>query len=171
MIEETATNTTNSTAAMTRGECLVLYNEEGPSSTLECSNEGLYPIGSAAAAADAGAANDGFFDIATDIGDSLANAGDTLTSFYDITSDVGECSPTRIIMNFGLLAYTLICLTLSVYFGKLLSNFRHRAGDLIVIPRQGWLIEDSSVGKLELVSWHGGLSEWEMLIPLLWQRI
>jgi len=33
------------------------------------------------------------------------------------------------------------------------------------------LIEDSSVGKLNLVSWHGGLSEWEMLIPLLWQRI
>lgn len=47
----------------------------------------------------------------------------------------------------------------------------HRAGDLIVIPRQGWLIEDTSVGKLDLVSWHGGLSEWEMLIPLLWQRI
>lgn len=142
--EETATNTTNSTAAMTRGECLVLYNEEGPSSTLECSNEGLYPIGSAAAAADAGAANDGFFDIATDIGDSLANAGDTLTSFYDITSDVGECSPTRIIMNFGLLAYTLICLTLSVYFGKLLSNFRHRAGDLI----EAALIQNGPVDEL-----------------------
>ncbi|MCA9896188.1 MAG: alkaline phosphatase family protein, partial [Anaerolineae bacterium] len=47
----------------------------------------------------------------------------------------------------------------------------HRAGDLIIIPRQGWLIEDSSIGKLDLVSWHGGLSEWEMLIPLLWQRM
>jgi hypothetical protein len=48
---------------------------------------------------------------------------------------------------------------------------QHRAGDLIIVPRQGWLIADTSVGELKLVSWHGGLSEWEMIVPLLWRMI
>ncbi|QPC84230.1 alkaline phosphatase family protein [Phototrophicus methaneseepsis] len=47
----------------------------------------------------------------------------------------------------------------------------HRAGDLLIIPRRGWIIEDTSVIDLNLVSWHGGLDEWEMLIPLLWRVI
>lgn len=47
------------------------------------------------------------------------------------------------------------------------SGTRARLGDLILIPRAGWIIDDTSVGKLDLIGWHGGLSEWEMFTPLL----
>lgn len=45
----------------------------------------------------------------------------------------------------------------------------HRIGDLIVFPREGWLVTDARMPKL--VSWHGGLTDWEMLIPLLVKRL
>jgi len=51
----------------------------------------------------------------------------------------------------------------------LAAQTRARLGDLILIPRLGWRVEDPSVGVLPLISWHGGLSDWEMLVPFLWQ--
>lgn len=46
----------------------------------------------------------------------------------------------------------------------------HRLGDLILIPRRGWKVSDSFM-RLDLVSLHGGLSDVEMLVPFLWQRL
>lgn len=46
-----------------------------------------------------------------------------------------------------------------------------RAGDMIIISREGWRMNDPSQGELNLVGWHGGLSDWEMLVPLIWQRL
>lgn len=53
------------------------------------------------------------------------------------------------------------------------ADLMHRLGDLIVISRLGANILDS---RFELerylpVSIHGGLSDWEMLVPFLWQRL
>jgi hypothetical protein len=44
-----------------------------------------------------------------------------------------------------------------------------RIGDLILVPRLNWKMQDPSVIVLPLVSWHAGLSDWEMLIPLMWK--
>ncbi len=44
----------------------------------------------------------------------------------------------------------------------------HRIGDLILIPRLGTRLEPPPEG---LLSVHGGLSEWEMLVPFLWRRL
>lgn len=46
----------------------------------------------------------------------------------------------------------------------------HRLGDLIIIPRLNWQIS-SNASKFKAISRHGGLSDWEMLIPLVWKRI
>ncbi len=46
-----------------------------------------------------------------------------------------------------------------------------RMGDLVLIPRLGWVVRDPRVFNIPLVSQHAGLSDWEMLIPLLWKRI
>ncbi|GAB4573049.1 MAG: alkaline phosphatase family protein [Anaerolineae bacterium] len=45
---------------------------------------------------------------------------------------------------------------------------RHRIGDLILMPRQGIRLEQGIPPML--VGVHGGLSDWEMLVPLLWSR-
>ncbi len=45
----------------------------------------------------------------------------------------------------------------------------HRLGDVIVFPRLGGLVTDRDDGLSSLVSWHGGLADWEMLIPLIWK--
>lgn len=46
-----------------------------------------------------------------------------------------------------------------------------RVGDLILVPRLGWTVDDPSVGKPPLISWHAGLTDWEMLIPFVWKLI
>lgn len=51
------------------------------------------------------------------------------------------------------------------------THTRRRLGDLIIIPRQSYRVFDRTAGNYPLVSWHGGLSEWEMLTPLMWQQI
>lgn len=45
----------------------------------------------------------------------------------------------------------------------------HRLGDLILTPRLTWRLHDERTPPL--IGWHGGLSDWEMLIPLLWKRL
>ena len=50
------------------------------------------------------------------------------------------------------------------------SESKHRLGDVILIPRLGTQIIDPSVGILDLESWHGGLSEDEMLVPFIYTR-
>ena len=48
----------------------------------------------------------------------------------------------------------------------------HRLGDLIVVPRLGWRVDDGvQLPTGPLISVHGGLSDWEMLTPLLWTRV
>jgi hypothetical protein len=47
----------------------------------------------------------------------------------------------------------------------------HRLGDVILIPRLGTQVIDSSLGVLNLESWHGGLSQDEMLVPLIYKRL
>lgn len=46
-----------------------------------------------------------------------------------------------------------------------------RIGDVILIPRKGYQVIDPAVGILDLVSWHAGLMQEEMLVPLIWKRI
>jgi len=46
-----------------------------------------------------------------------------------------------------------------------------RMGDVVLMPRLGWVVRDPRVFNIPLVSQHAGLSDWEMLIPLLWKRI
>lgn len=46
----------------------------------------------------------------------------------------------------------------------------NRIGDVILLPRLGYFIEDHTRSKHPL-SRHGGLSDWEMLVPLLWKRL
>jgi len=50
------------------------------------------------------------------------------------------------------------------------SESKHRLGDAILIPRLGTQVVDSSVEVLNLESWHGGLSEDEMLVPFIYKR-
>jgi hypothetical protein len=45
----------------------------------------------------------------------------------------------------------------------------HRLGDVLVIPRLTWGLADH-MRKPGSVSRHGGLSDWEMLVPLMWSR-
>ncbi len=49
----------------------------------------------------------------------------------------------------------------------------YRLGDLILIPRPGVRVEDGLLppSNHPLISAHGGLSDWEMLTPLLWNRL
>jgi hypothetical protein len=49
-------------------------------------------------------------------------------------------------------------------------EMRHRIGDLIVIPRLGSRVWDVGRAK-QPISMHGGLSDWEMLVPLMYKRI
>lgn len=58
-------------------------------------------------------------------------------------------------------------------FGRdsLAPDTESRIGNLTLIPRQGWIIQDASVSQYPLKSWHAGLSAHEMLVPLLWQVI
>lgn len=49
------------------------------------------------------------------------------------------------------------------------AELAHRIGDLVLIPRLGTRL-DANPPK-SLVSVHGGLSDWEMLVPLLWQQV
>lgn len=51
------------------------------------------------------------------------------------------------------------------------SETKHRLGDVILIPRLGTQIVDSSLGVLPLESWHGGISEDEMLVPFIYKRL
>ena len=44
-----------------------------------------------------------------------------------------------------------------------------RLGDLMLIPRLGTMLYDPSVAEYDIVSYHGGLSAWEMLTPFLWR--
>lgn len=58
------------------------------------------------------------------------------------------------------------------YFGENVSPaITHRIGDLILIPRQGYILGDPVLGTLPMISRHAGLSDWEMLIPFIWQLL
>lgn len=46
----------------------------------------------------------------------------------------------------------------------------HRLGDLIVLSRLNWQLGDPT-RNFTSISRHGGLSDWEMLIPLLWKQV
>jgi hypothetical protein len=51
------------------------------------------------------------------------------------------------------------------------AETRYRLGDLVLIPRLGWRVIDGWTPPPPLISVHGGLSDWEMLVPLLWRRL
>lgn len=56
------------------------------------------------------------------------------------------------------------------------THFHHRAGDLIVTPRLGYKlaypVQPTDPRRLSNhLSLHAGLSDWEMLVPMLWQVI
>lgn len=54
--------------------------------------------------------------------------------------------------------------------GKAYTETIHRLGDLIVLGRLNWRLIDPVISKSH-ISVHGGLSDWEMLIPFLWKRL
>lgn len=45
----------------------------------------------------------------------------------------------------------------------------HRLGDAVIVPRLGCMVIDSSPEPV--VSAHGGLTDWEMLVPFIWKRL
>jgi hypothetical protein len=45
----------------------------------------------------------------------------------------------------------------------------YRLGDAVIIPRLGRMVIDASPEAV--VSAHGGLTDWEMLVPFIWQRL
>ena len=51
------------------------------------------------------------------------------------------------------------------------SETKHRLGDVVLIPRLGTQVIDSSLYVLDLESWHGGLSPEEMLVPFMYTRL
>ncbi len=54
--------------------------------------------------------------------------------------------------------------------GQAYAETPHRIGDLILIPRLGCAVREAAI-DFPMVSAHGGLSDWEMLTPLLWREI
>jgi len=56
-------------------------------------------------------------------------------------------------------------------YDTIYSESKHRLGDVILIPRLGTQVVDSSLGVLDLESWHGGLSPDEMLVPFIFKRL
>lgn len=50
------------------------------------------------------------------------------------------------------------------------AELLHRIGDVILIPRLNWRVVDESI-NFPAVSLHGGLTDAEVLVPLLWQRM
>ncbi|GAB1420404.1 alkaline phosphatase family protein [Anaerolineales bacterium] len=57
-------------------------------------------------------------------------------------------------------------------FGELQApEAPYRIGDLVLIPRRNWQVVDSRYRRLNLIGWHAGLDEWEMLTPLIWKRL
>ena len=56
-------------------------------------------------------------------------------------------------------------------YDTIYSESKHRLGDVILIPRLGSQVVDSSLGVLNLESWHGGLSPDEMLVPFIYKRL
>ncbi len=54
--------------------------------------------------------------------------------------------------------------------GQPYKETNHRLGDLILISRLNWRTSEPT-RAFSSVSRHGGLSEWEMLIPLIWRRL
>lgn len=58
----------------------------------------------------------------------------------------------------------------SGYFGKNPSpELQHRIGDLILLPRSGYILSDPYLGSLPMISRHAGLTDDEMLIPFIWK--
>jgi predicted AlkP superfamily pyrophosphatase or phosphodiesterase len=58
-----------------------------------------------------------------------------------------------------------------LFGNKLSTKSASRIGDYILVPRLGYTIEDFTVLRLPLISWHAGLSDWEMLVPFIWRTI
>jgi len=59
----------------------------------------------------------------------------------------------------------------SGYFGTDVHPIvKHRAGDLILLPRSGKILSDPVLGVFSMISRHAGLTDWEMLVPFIWQR-
>jgi hypothetical protein len=46
----------------------------------------------------------------------------------------------------------------------------HRVGDIVLLARLGWRVVNKTI-DFKAVSLHGGLSDREMLVPLLWRRM
>jgi len=60
--------------------------------------------------------------------------------------------------------------------GEVHRHFAHRAGDLIVTPRLGsklaYPLQPSDPRRIHTpISVHAGLSDWEMLVPMLWHTL
>lgn len=58
------------------------------------------------------------------------------------------------------------------YFGtNIRPESRRRVGDLLLLPRLGYVVVDVFMPQYKMISRHAGLSDWEMLIPFLWQSL
>ena len=101
-------------------------------------------------------------------------SGDARLSHMFIRSGAEEQVRQHIEQNYG---DKIACvprekLLLNGFFGEKISpKSPARIGDLVLIPRLGWTLQDPTIGRLPLISWHGGLSDWEMLIPFLWRNL
>lgn len=101
-------------------------------------------------------------------------SGDARLPYLYLRPDTVEKIAQHIGQNYGdcLTTMTREAAFSSGFFGdKLSPKTASRVGDLILVPRLGWTVQDPTVIELPLISWHTGLSDWEMLIPFIWKML
>lgn len=101
-------------------------------------------------------------------------SGDSRLAYLHVRDGQRETARHALEQHFGDVLAVLdveTALEAGLYGTVLMPETVHRLGDLLLIPKAGWRLEDSRVLKYKMVSFHAGLDAREMLIPLLWTVI
>jgi hypothetical protein len=102
---------------------------------------------------------------------SMSIYGDERHSYMQLRHGTMEAVKNRLTDYADKLAFIESAEALDcAYFGKsLTAETRRRAGDLLLLPRLGYVMVDIFMPQYPMLSRHAGLSDWEMLIPFIWQ--
>lgn len=107
------------------------------------------------------------------ISDALSKSiyGDERHSYMQIRHGTIDAVKTRLEEYSDKLAFIECSEALDcAYFGhKINPDTRRRIGDLLLLPRLGYVLVDAFMPQYPMISRHAGLSDWEMLIPFIWQ--
>ncbi len=101
-------------------------------------------------------------------------SGDSRLAYLHVRDGYREKAKHELEQTFGDILAVLgveVALEAGLFGTAIMPETAHRLGDLLLLPRQGWRLEDSRIIKYKMVSFHAGLDAWEMLIPLLWTVI